>query len=273
MLSYRLSSHTLRCTLLLASLTLGACSNNTDNSTNTTPAQSFSGVITGPLASMQKWRKEYSDYPIAPSDRLIIGPIVINKTWTTVTLQEPLTTLPYPHELNLLMAKDLYVAGDDFHNRSPGDPDYSEESWIELKRLSDGAILANKDMWPFRGHPQAIDIILIDSQGGETPLPRLVSSGGRIKTLQGEFHLLSYKLFTPDYIPLGSFSYYPQGARYTAIKLRSNVNDVRIEHLLWSIDNYYSGRTWEQAEKRINKQALAREQHERNRVENADQAQ
>ena len=220
---------------------------------------------------MQKWRKEYSDYPIAPSDRLIIGPIVINKTWTTVTLQEPLTTLPYPHELNLLMAKDLYVAGDDFHNRSPGDPDYREESWIELKRLSDGAILANKDMWPFRGHPQAIDIILIDSQGGETPLPRLVSSGGRIKTLQGEFHLLSYKLFTPDYIPLGSFSYYPQGARYTAIKLRSNVNDVRIEHLFWEAPYYYRkpNKTWEQAAAATAANAVREQQaqqRQRNRV-------
>jgi len=210
MLAYRLSCHPLRCALLLASLTLGACSDSADNSANTTPAQSFSGVITGPLASIQKWREEGSLWSIAPSDRLIIGPIVINKTWTTVTLQEPLTTLPNPHDLHLLMAKDLYVAGDDFHNRSPGDPNYSEESWIELKRLSDGAILANKDMWPARGHPQAIDIILIDSQGGETPLPRLISSGGRIKTLQGEFHLLSYTLFTPDYIPLGSFLISPK---------------------------------------------------------------
>jgi len=245
---------------LASILLLSACG---DAPTASVAPQRFDGEVVGPLAVTERWRKQdkswftrfYADnIAEAPIDRLIIGPIDLNTNWTTVTLQEPLTTVPFGQELNLLLSLDLYAKGDE-EGLWPDDENYREEAFYELKRRSDGAMIANRAMWGTRGRPRreepVLEVILIDRQGEETPLPRLSSSGGWMSILPGKFHLLSYRLpFLPDSAKLGTVALHPKEAHYTAIKLRSRAGSVRIEHLLWEAPYYYRNpnKTWEQAE-------------------------
>lgn len=149
----------------------------------------------------------------APTDQLIRGGITITSEWQTITLDNPLKTLPLVQMLQFFLDEKQYKFIDNV-----------ERSEFHAIDASYSSIKDNKAI--------KLSVILIDKDGN-TFRPSMISTGQR-KTTLGVYHYLAYGV---NPTKTGKF-YYPENVEFVAIKVKSDTN-VRAEHMAWQAPYFY----------------------------------